>query len=51
MKIKSRSLIFKFGSTVAALALFITNTNVNTACFWLVHQPKLPKGADKLRKY
>lgn len=38
-------------STVASLALMITVANVNSSCLFLFNQPKLPKGADKLRKF
>ena len=24
---------------------------LNTTCVWLAHQPKLPQGADKLKKH
>ena len=46
-----KKLIYRFGGVAASLALMITALNVNTACAWLVHQPKLPNGADKLRKF
>ncbi|MPW26372.1 cyclic lactone autoinducer peptide [Alkalibaculum sp. M08DMB] len=36
---------------VADLALKVTTFNVNSACIFIVHQPKLPKGAEKLRKF
>ncbi|MDD2482168.1 MAG: cyclic lactone autoinducer peptide [Lutispora sp.] len=36
---------------VASLALTITTINVNSACWFLAHQPKLPKNSDKLRKF
>lgn len=35
---------------VAKAALSVTKLNVNTACCFLSHQEKLPKGAEKLRK-
>ena len=35
---------------VASIALMVTMSNVNSNCIWLSHQPKLPEGADKLRK-
>lgn len=37
-------------NTVASLALFITALNVNSACIFIIHQPKLPVGAEKLSK-
>lgn len=44
-------LITRFGGIVAALALAVTTMNVNSTCIFIVHQPKLPKGAEKLRKF
>lgn len=38
-------------SIVASLALFVTTANVNGACFLIAHQPELPDGAKKLRKF
>ncbi len=35
---------------IAAAAKMATTANVNSACMFVVHQPKLPKGAEKLRK-
>jgi cyclic lactone autoinducer peptide len=36
---------------IAVMALMVTTLNVNTACVFVMHQPKLPEGADKLRKF
>ena len=47
--IKMKSLIYKFGTALACLALCITSLNVNTTCMLFVHQPKLPNNAKKLR--
>ncbi|MDO4945473.1 MAG: cyclic lactone autoinducer peptide [Ruminococcus sp.] len=41
----------KYGSVFAALALTITAVNVNSACFWINNQPKLPDDAKSLRKF
>ena len=41
----------KLGGMSASLALMITALNVNTACMLIAHQPKLPKGAENLRKF
>lgn len=49
--IKMKKLIYKFGTTLACLALCITALNVNTTCMLFVHQPKLPIDAKKLRKF
>ena len=40
-----------FKKAVAATAKMATTANVNSACAFVVHQPKLPKGAEKLRKF
>ncbi len=36
---------------IAAAAKLATTANVNSACNFVIHQPKLPKGAEKLRKF
>lgn len=41
----------KYGGMFAALALTITAVNVNSACFWIANQPKLPSDAKSLRKF
>ena len=46
-----KNLIVKFSGVIAALALMVTAANVNQACMVVMHQPKLPEGAEKLRKY
>ena len=46
-----KSLIYKFGTAIACLALCITSLNVNTTCMLFIHQPKLPSVAKKLRKF
>lgn len=43
--------LYTLGSLVSAFALMITTLNVNTTCYWIIHQPKLPKEAKKLRKF
>lgn len=47
----SKSQVLKFCMTLASLALMVTSLNVNTACMLIAHQPKLPEGAKKLRKF
>ncbi len=42
--------IFRISKMVASLALVITAINVNSTCMYLIHQPELPKGAEKLSK-
>lgn len=45
-----KKFMYRIGSIVAKLALFMTAVNVNTACEFILHQPKLPAGAEKLSK-
>ncbi len=44
------NLIIKFSSMVAALALIVTGVGTN-GCMFFMHQPKQPKGAEKLYKF
>ncbi|ACA54314.1 cyclic lactone autoinducer peptide [Clostridium botulinum] len=46
-----RSFKMKTGKFLANLSLMVTAYNINAACIFLVHQPKMPKGAEKLRKF
>lgn len=46
-----KNLAFKCYQVIAALALMVTTLNVNTACVFVMHQPKLPEGAEKLKKF
>lgn len=39
------------GKVMAKLALKTTQTNANSACVFITHQPKLPETAKKLRKF
>lgn len=45
-----KNLLYKFGGAIASLALVVTALNVNSACYFYIHQPKLPEGAEKLSK-
>lgn len=45
-----KNLSIKFSGMIAALALMVTGVGVN-GCMFIMHQPELPKGAEKLRKY
>ena len=38
-------------SVVSVSALAATAADVNTTCIFWIHQPKLPEGAKKLRKF
>lgn len=40
----------KGSKMVADLALRVTSSTVNSACGFLMHQPKLPEGAERLRR-
>ncbi len=46
-----KNLLMRFGGIVASLALLVTSMNANTTCICFIHQPKLPKGTEKLRKF
>jgi len=48
---KNGKWMYKLGSVVASLALMVTALNVNTACVYIAHQPKLPDSAKRLRKF
>lgn len=43
-------LFAKYASAIAAIALMVTTVSVNRSCWLVMHQPKLPEGADKLRR-
>ncbi|MCM1488502.1 MAG: cyclic lactone autoinducer peptide [Firmicutes bacterium] len=36
---------------IASAAKMAVTANVNSACHFVAYQPKLPKGAEKLRKF
>ena len=42
--------LYKIGTMVATLALAVTAADVNSACGFLIYQPEMPKGAEKLSK-
>ena len=41
----------KVMSCIAALALKTASANVNSCCMYVMHQPKVPKELDKLKKH
>ncbi len=45
-----KKIMYKFGSAFASLALLVTVANVNSSCFFMAHQPELPKSANRLKK-
>ena len=46
-----KNLIVKFSGVIAALALMVTAVSANRVCMFVMHQPRLPEGAEKLRKF
>jgi cyclic lactone autoinducer peptide len=46
-----KNFMMKFAGVLASLALMVTVMNTAQACFFIMHQPKLPEGAEKLRKF
>ncbi len=45
-----KSIIKKFEVSMGKTAYQVTKKNVNSACAFVMHQPKLPESAMKLRK-
>ena len=39
------------GTTITSLAVIVTAISVNSACIYIMHQPKLPESAKKMRKF
>lgn len=48
---KKDSKMIGFKKAVATAAKMATSANVNSTCMLFAYQPKLPKGAEKLRKF
>lgn len=46
-----KKLVTKLCGIVASFGLLITAMNVNTNCIAFIHQPKLPQGAQRLRRF
>lgn len=46
-----KQFVLKMSSCLAAVALMVTSMNVNATCALWIHQPKLPEGAKKFRKF
>lgn len=40
----------KLSPILASLALIVTETAENSICFFWMHQPELPEGAERLRR-
>ncbi len=41
----------KYARIFSSMALAVTRSNVNMACFWIANQPELPDKAKELRKF
>lgn len=50
-KLKKIDWVYGLGTLVASFALMVITLNVNSACFWIMHQDEVPKSAKKLRKF
>ncbi len=48
---KLKKIVYRWGGLVATFAIFVTTYNANVRCFFIMHQPELPKSAKKLRKF
>lgn len=51
MKRNLMKLSTRMGKVFAALALFVTVSNVNSTCLFITHQHELPADYKKLRKF
>ncbi len=55
MKIKKKGfekiVSYFLGTTITSLAFIVTAFSVNSACIYIMHQPKLPESAKKMRKF
>ena len=48
---KKEKFIKGFANVLAAVAVTVTSVVATTGCFAFLHQPELPKGAEKLIKF
>lgn len=48
---KGKKLLLSICSIVPVIAVAITSLNVNTTCYYIINQDKLPNNAKKLRKF
>ncbi len=44
-----KTIVLKSVGFLASLALIVTSSNVNSTCFFVMHQPMLPVGFEKLK--
>ena len=47
---KINSIVMKFGSVIASLALIIGVSSVTSACYFWFNQPEMPKAIEKFGK-
>ena len=45
-----KKLLLKIGALANCMALVLVMQSANTACGWIVHQPKFPEDANKYKK-
>lgn len=50
-KLQNKKWLYLAGNVLTSFALMITTLNVNTTCYWVLHQDELPQTAKKLRKF
>lgn len=46
-----KKLVSKYSGFLAALVLVVTTMTANSTCVFCMHQPKMPNGSEKLRKF
>lgn len=44
-----KAILRKISPFIASFALMIVTANVNSCCMYIMHQPVLPKEAEKLK--
>ncbi|HCC34624.1 MAG TPA: cyclic lactone autoinducer peptide [Ruminococcaceae bacterium] len=45
-----KGLLIRIGAFVSSAALLVGISSMNTACWFLLHQPKVPAGMEKFKK-
>lgn len=51
MIVRLKGCAWKVAGVLASMALLVTTANVNATCAFIIYQPELPQGAEKLRKF
>ena len=46
-----KKLLLKYGNLLTAFAFIMASYGANRNCVYILHQPKLPESAKKLRKF